>query len=223
MGMIITIDGPAGAGKSTVARALADKLGFHYINTGDLYRFITYCAILDNLNVNSAQLMDRLSLKIVEKYIQENSDIDLLSHINSISEKLHSPEVDKKVSFVARHSSVRKNLIPLQRLLVKDGSVVMEGRDIGTIIVPYANVKFFITADEYTRIMRRYRELQEKGYQITFSEVKKEILCRDYIDSRRETAPLAQPEDAIFIDTSHQTVSEVVEEMLEIVRGLKDF
>ena len=222
MRTIVTVDGPAAAGKSTVAWKLAQRLGFNYINTGDLYRYVTYCAIKEKKNVYSPQEMNELSLQILKKYSCENGDnsINLVSQLNLISEKIHSPEVDKKVSYVAEHASVRKNLVPLQRLLAKNSSVVMEGRDIGTVIIPYADFKFFITADEHTRIMRRYRELQDKGYQITFAEVKKEIVSRDHIDSKRKVAPLTQPEDAILIDTSNKTIDEVVTEMLDFVKGL---
>lgn len=224
MGIIITIDGPAGAGKSTVAGELAKRLGFHYINTGDLYRYITYCALREKLNVDNSQAMQELSLKIVRKYLQGccNNAGNLISHLKLITDKIHSPEVDKKVSFVAEHSSVRKNLVPLQRLLAKNGSVVMEGRDIGTVIIPYADLKFFIIADEHTRIMRRYLEQLEKGYKISFAEVKKEIINRDYIDSKRKAAPLVKPDDAILIDTSNKNVDEVITEMLDWVMRLKE-
>ena len=221
MGIIVTIDGPAGAGKSTVARELAQKLGFNYINTGDLYRYVTYCAIKEKKNVYSSQEMNELTLQILEKYSCENSDnsINFISQLNLISDKIHSPEVDKKVSYVAEHASVRKNLVPLQRFLAKNDSVVIEGRDIGTVIIPHADFKFFITADKHTRIMRRYRELQDKGYQITFAEVKREIASRDNIDSKRKAAPLTQPEDAILIDTSNKTIDEVIVEILYYVKG----
>ncbi len=219
IGLIITIDGPAGAGKSTAAKELAHKLDFVYINTGDLYRYITYYALHKRLDVNNAQAMNKLSKEIVRKYTQEYSYLDLASHIELITANIHSPEVNKKVSFVARHSLVRENLIPLQRMFAQDGSVVIEGRDIGTVIIPYADIKFYLTANEHTRMMRRYKELQEKGYQITFQDVKKEITCRDYIDSKRKVAPLTKPEDAILIDTTNKNVNEVVEEMLRIIKN----
>ena len=217
-GLIITIDGPAAAGKSTAARELAHKLGFNYINTGDLYRFVTYRALLEKLDVNRAQEMNNLSQKIVNKYIRDTSHHGLISHLQSITEKIHSPEINEKVSFVARHPSVRKNLIPLQRILIQDGSVVVEGRDIGTVIAPFADLKFFLTADQNTRAMRRFNELQDKGYDITFQEVKKEISFRDRIDSKRKTAPLAKSEDAILVNTSNKDITQVVEEMLKIIK-----
>lgn len=217
-GLVITIDGPAAAGKSTVARELAHKLGFNYINTGDLYRYVTYKAMVKKLDVNKSQEMNNLSRKIVNKFINETSYHDLVSQLQSITEKIHSPEINEKVSFVARHPSVRKNLIPLQRILIQDGSVVVEGRDIGTVIAPFADLKFFLTADQNTRAMRRFNELQDKGYDITFQEVEKEISFRDRIDSKRKTAPLAKSEDAILVNTSNKDITQIVEEMLKIIK-----
>lgn len=222
-GIIITIDGPAGAGKSTVARKLARILGFNYINTGDLYRYITYCALCKKVDVNNAHIMNEFTSKMVKNYMEKCNCQNLIDHINTISEKIHSPEIDKKVSFVAQHYTVRKILIPLQRSLAQDGAVVIEGRDIGTVILPNADVKFFLTADINTRIMRRFTELQEKGFQVTLSEIKNEITNRDYIDSQREIAPLSIPKDAILINTSNKNIDEVVNEMLDIIKGLKGY
>ncbi len=220
-GLIITIDGPAGAGKSTVARILAQRLGYRYINTGDLYRYVTYCALQEKLDVKHSGLMDNLSKKIVSQLIKNKQDHNyevFLKEQSSIIKKIHGPEVDKKVSFVAQHPSVRRSLLPLQRMLAKRGSLVMEGRDIGSVILPNADLKIFLVADEQTRIMRRYKELKEKGFSITFQEVKEEIIRRDGIDSKREIAPLIIPEDAITLDTSNKRISDIIETVLKIVQ-----
>lgn len=221
-GLIITIDGPAGAGKSTVAKILAQRLGYRYINTGDLYRYVTYCALQEKLDVKNAMLMDNLTKRIVGQFIIKNQnehDMKLLFFKqDDIFSKIHSPEIDKKVSFVAQHPSVRTNLVLLQRMLAKKGSVVMEGRDIGSVILPNADLKFFLFADEKTRTMRRCKELQEKGYSITFQEVKEEISRRDHIDSKREIAPLIIPEGAITVDTSNKNINDIIKEILKIVQ-----
>ncbi len=224
-GLVITIDGPAGAGKSTVAKILAQKLGYRYINTGDLYRFITYRALQEKLNVKNSDLMDNLSKKIVDQLIKEiqheQNLVIFFKQQKTVLNKIHSPEVDKKVSFVARHASVRKNLITLQRLLAKNKPVVMEGRDIGSVILPDADLKFFLVADEQTRIMRRYKELQEKGFPINFHEVRAEIIRRDNIDSKREIAPLIIPKDAITVDTSNKNINDIIKKVLKIVQKRK--
>ncbi|MFW5804518.1 MAG: (d)CMP kinase [bacterium] len=221
--LVITIDGPAGAGKSTVAKIIAQKLGYSYINTGDLYRYVTFCALKENLDVKKAEVMDSLSRNIVNqltKKHQHKQNLALFFEQNNvITEKIHSPEIDKNVSFVARHESVRRNLIPLQRLLAENRPIVMEGRDIGTVILPNADLKFFLMADEKTRTTRRYKELLKKGYHVTLKEVKSEIIKRDNLDSKREFSPLTVPKDAIIVDTSDKNINAVIEIVLRVIRG----
>jgi CMP/dCMP kinase len=220
--LIITIDGPAGAGKSTVASMLAKKLGFRYINTGDLYRYVTYSALQEKVDISNRKAMENLSKKIVDQFTKENYRENswqlFFNRQKAMLYKIHSPEIDKNVSFVAQLSSVRKNMVPLQRMLAKGGSVVMEGRDIGSVILPNADLKFFLTADKHARILRRYEELKEKGYSISLQEVREEIIKRDNIDSKRKVAPLIKPEDAVIIDTSNKNINEVFKTLLKIVK-----
>lgn len=220
--LVITIDGPAGAGKSTVAKIIAQKLGYSYINTGDLYRYVTFCALKENLDVKEAEAMDSLSKNIVNqltKKHQHKKNLALFFKQNNvITEKIHSPEIDKNVSFVARHESVRRNLIALQRFLAENRPIVMEGRDIGTVILPNADLKFFLMADEKTRTTRRYKELLKKGYHVTLQEVKSEIIRRDNLDSKREFSPLTVPKDAIIVDTSDKNINAVIKIVLRVIQ-----
>lgn len=220
--LVIAVDGPAGSGKSTVSKILARELGYLYVNTGNLYRYITYCALKKGFNIRDSELMENFSKKIVEQFVNENNIIKNIQLIfddnNEMFKKIHSPEIDKNVSFASYHASVRKNLIPLQRLLAKNKSIVIEGRDIGTVILPDADIKFFIVADKKTRVSRRYKELQEKGYKVSLEEVESEIIKRDDIDSKREFAPLTIPEDAIILDNSTKNINEVVKTMLKIIQ-----
>jgi CMP/dCMP kinase len=220
-GFVVTIDGPAGAGKSTIAKNLAQAMGYHYINTGDFYRYVTYHALKEKINIHNSEDMNYLSKKIANEFInkknfQENLELIFTGNSNILG-KIHSPEIDKYVSFVARHPSVRNNMIPLQRLMAKKKSVVMEGRDIGSVILPNADLKIFLVANEKTRALRRYKELQKKGYNVTLEEVKSAIIKRDNLDSKRSVAPLSIPKDAVVIDTSSKTIREVIETILNII------
>lgn len=215
--IIITIDGPAGSGKSTIARILAQKIGYKYLNTGDLYRYVTYCALARKLDVKNSELMNDLSKNIVKKFENNEHILELIFKEGSyIKRRIRSPEIDKNVSMVAQHVLVRKNLIPLQRLLAKDKSVVMEGRDIGSVILPNADLKIYLIANENTRINRRYKELKKNGYKISMDEVKAEIIKRDEIDRKRSFAPLVIPKDAIIVDTSNKSIEDVISLILDV-------
>ena len=222
-GLIITIDGPAGAGKSTIAKKLACQLNYKYINTGDIYRYLTYRAIVLGLDIEDDKTMDNLSFKLscemTQKSIRGEKWSQLVYSKKNILDLIHSPEIDKKVSIVAQHKSVRKNLVRLQRDLGREGAVVMEGRDIGSCILPEADIKLFFTANNYTRTMRRLKELKEKGFQVDFQEVERDIIKRDNYDSQRKIAPLKQTEDSIIIDTSNQTVNGILKKVLNIVQS----
>ena len=213
----IAIDGPAGAGKSTIAKMVAKRLGFLYIDTGAMYRAVAYCALEKGINVQSREQVVELASGL-QIALQNGEDGRLRVYCNGIdvTERIREQAVSRNVSKVASVPEVRVKMVEQQRKIASCGGVVMDGRDIGTYVLPDAQLKFFITASLEERTTRRMKELAEKGVFITFSALKKEIALRDKIDSEREMAPLSAAEDAVIIDTTDMTVEQVVEKIIKI-------
>lgn len=211
--MIVAIDGPAGSGKTTVAKLVAKRLGFFYLDTGSIYRALTLELLrrgipLDNVK-KICEVLDALSIEIKGER--------LFLYGEDVSESIRCPEVDKKVSLVAKIPEVREKLLPLQRKLVNRKNAVVEGRDMGTVVFPEAEVKIFLTASLEERARRRWKELWERGKELSFEEVFEDLKKRDEIDSEREVAPLRVAPDAIIIDTTLKGIEEVVEEVVNLV------
>lgn len=213
----IAIDGPAGAGKSTVAKMLAEKLGHTYIDTGAMYRAFTWKALHDNLNFENKESLIELT-KDIEIKVDENTGRIFCDEKN-VTDLIRTPLVSEKVSIIAEIPEIRKWLQKLQREIAIRKRVVMDGRDIGTYVIPDASFKFFLTASLEVRTKRRYIELKEKGYKIPFEDVKIDMLTRDKKDQKRLYSPLAVAEDAVIIDTSNLSPEEVVEEILGYLRS----
>lgn len=210
----IAIDGPAGAGKSTVAKKLAKLLGFTYIDTGAMYRAITLKVLRENISLKDEE-------RIVE--VARKSDISLDGERvfldgEDVSEEIRKPIISQKVSVVSQIPEVREILVKKQRKIAEGKNVVMDGRDIGTVVLPDAQFKFFLTASLEERARRRYEELKNKGTEVKYEEVLEEIKKRDSLDSGRKTSPLTIPEGAILIDTTDLTEEEVVERVYEAIR-----
>jgi cytidylate kinase len=216
--MIVTIDGPAGSGKSTAARRLAERLGFEFLDTGAMYRAVALRSLTLGADVDDAK-------RIAE--IASNMEIDALGPIVradgcDVTAAIRTPEVTGAASRVAAIPDVRAAMVRLQRKAAEGRHVVSEGRDQGTVVFPHAECKFFLTADPNERARRRRLELAAQGEEIAFEELLRQILERDTRDETRETAPLRAADDAVRIDTSHLSLDETVERMEAVVREKTD-
>lgn len=218
MSFNIAIDGPAGAGKSTIAKQLAKELSFIYVDTGAMYRSMAlYFMRNDIAKEDEAAISD--ACKTVEVSIAyENGEQQVLLNGENVSKEIRKEEVGKMASATSVYKEVRTKLVELQQKLAADKDVIMDGRDIGTCVLPNAQVKIYLTASVETRAERRYQELQEKGADCDLEVIKKDIADRDYQDMHREISPLKQAEDAILVDSSDMGIEEVVETIKNIYR-----
>jgi cytidylate kinase len=206
----IAIDGPAGAGKSTVAKQVAEKLSFIYIDTGAMYRALTYKALAIGADLNNGSALESVLHETEIVLVKTEDGQSVILDGNDVSEEIRSREVTNNVSFVARQKEVRIEMVKRQQLLAESGGVVMDGRDIGTHVMPNAELKIFLIASVEERARRRYEEISLKGITADFEQLKSEIALRDKRDSERETAPLKKAEDAIELDTTSMSIEEVV-------------
>jgi len=217
--MIVAIDGPAGAGKSTVAKILAKRLGFLYIDTGAMYRALTLKALDNNIDISDERKINELALE-TNIDLRSNSDGSLSVFLDNkdVSLEIRRPRITQHVSDVSKIKGVRQVLVKMQRELGKKGNCVLEGRDIGTVVFPHAEKKFFIDASANVRVNRRFKELKVVNQNIAEDDVARDLSNRDKIDSTREVSPLRKAEDAIYIDTTELSIEEVVEKMLELCK-----
>ena len=220
--LIIAIDGPAGSGKSTTAQLVAQKLGFVYIDTGAMYRAITYLAIRENALGNNNKIFELAANSDIELKF-ENDVTSISINGENLTDKIRTFDVNKNVSDVSKIEEVRKILVKKQREIgSKTTGVVMEGRDIATVVFPNANVKIFLTATINERAKRRAKEYAENGTDIPVTEIKENLKNRDQIDSNRKVSPLIKAEDAIVVDTSYVTIEEQVNIILNEVKRTAD-
>ncbi|MGI6002517.1 MAG: (d)CMP kinase [Lachnospiraceae bacterium] len=219
MSINIAIDGPAGAGKSTLARKLAGRIGFIYVDTGALYRAIALYVINENISPEDAGAMEKAlgGMRIELKYIGGKQHV--LLNGEDVSGKIRTEQVSAMASVVSSRPAVRARLLDIQRDIAKADNVVMDGRDIGTAVLPDADVKIYLTASTRVRAQRRYQQLIGAGEKADLSEIEEEIRRRDERDMTRKTAPLRKADDAVLLDTSRQTPDESLQALIEIING----
>ncbi len=217
----IALDGPSGSGKSTIAKALSKKLNVLYLDTGAMYRA---CALKahqmgidckNEIEVNS--IIDKINIAV--KYV-DGAQRTYLDGVD-VSTEIRQNEISMKASDISAHKNVRKKLVELQQEIARGTDCVLDGRDIGTFVLPFAKYKFFITASVEERTKRRYNELKQRGQEVDFAVLKAEIEQRDYNDSHREIAPLRQAEDAVLLDTSNMTIEEVIDKVTSYIKEVK--
>ena len=221
MGFNIAIDGPAGAGKSTIARRTAQELSFIYVDTGALYRALAVFLVDEGISPEDTEKVGEAVKNVKVSIAYENGEQQVLVNGKNVTSRLRAEAVGNMASKVSAIPAVRAALLDLQRDLAKAHDVLMDGRDIGTNVLPEAELKIYLTASVETRAERRYKELQEKGVEADFSKIKEEIEARDHQDMTRDIAPLKQAEDAIYLDTSHMNIDEVVEAIKKLYRERK--
>ena len=214
----IAIDGPAGAGKSTIAKRLAKELGYYYVDTGAIYRTVAYFMDLLGVSPKDADGVERYidELTIQIEYDEEGKQHMLMNGID-VTGEIRTQDISQKASLVSAHAVVREVLLDMQRDVAKAHNVIMDGRDIGTVVLPKADVKIFLTASAEVRAKRRYDELIAKGQTAVYETILKEIIQRDHQDMTRPIAPLKQAKDAVLLDTSGLSIQEVIDAMRKIV------
>lgn len=215
--IIVAIDGPSGSGKSTVAKLLAKKLGYTYIDTGAMYRAIALQAKKDNVDINSGVALSSLCDRVKIEFVPYNDGLRTILNGVDVSEEIRTPEISMAASDISAKKEVRQSLLSLQRRMGENGGVVLEGRDVGTVIFPNAEAKFFLDASLEERGKRRYKELAAKGMDVTLEQTIEDVKKRDINDSSRDIAPLKMADDSILVDSTNVGIKEVVEKMIEVV------
>ncbi len=215
----IALDGPAGAGKSTIAKIIAKRLGLPYLDTGAMYRAMALCAIREGVSMTDAEaveaLLNRTDIRV--SYLADGQHV--LVNGEDVTSRLREEEIGKGASLISKLRCVRDKLAGMQRAIAHETHAVLDGREIGTFVIPETSYKFFVTASAEERALRRVKQLEEKGEKPDYELILKDIEARDYQDSHRDYAPLKQAEDAVLIDTTHMTIDEAVEAVLRTLEA----
>lgn len=214
----IAIDGPASAGKSTVAKLIASQLNYIYCDTGAMYRAVTWAALKEKVVLDDDAALAKLLSHLEIKFVPQKAGQKVLVNQVDVTQEIRTPTVSKYVSTVAAQISVREALTAKQQKLAVNGGIVMDGRDIGTTVLPNAQVKIFLVASVKERALRRYREDAAKGFKVDLQQLESEIALRDKKDESRAISPLTQAEDAILVDTTSLSIEQVVEKIMKIIK-----
>lgn len=215
--LTVAIDGPASSGKSTVAKIIAEDFGLIYVDTGAMYRTLTYAALKNNVNIESESELMKILDNLTIHFNRTAEGQAVFADEENVTFSIRQNDVTNAVSAVSAHLEVRKEMVSRQQKMAKKNGVIMDGRDIGTVVLPKADVKIFLVASVEKRAERRHHENLEKGIASNLENLKKEIAERDYKDSNRKTSPLKQADDAILIDTTYLTINEVINKIKEII------
>ena len=219
--MKIAIDGPAGAGKSSIAKLVAKKLSFVYVDTGAMFRTVAYYFLSQGKDPSDAEMVTEECEKISISIEYKDGAQHIFLDGTDVSTEIRQEEVGKNASVVAKNQAVRNRLLALQRQMAEKQDVIMDGRDIGTVVLPDAQVKIYLTASASVRAERRYKELVDYGEICILKKIEEDIIARDEQDMNREIAPLKQAEDAVLVDSSYMTIEEVVDKIIEIVEKVQ--
>lgn len=217
MSYSVAIDGPAGAGKSTIAKLLAAKMNYIYVDTGAMYRAMAVYFSQNNVNPSDEDAINEAVKNVDITICYEDGVQQVILNGENVTSILRTEQIGKMASMTSKYAAVRTKLVDLQRKLADTSNVIMDGRDIGTTVLPNAFAKIFLTASSDARAQRRFKELTEKGEECNFDDIKADIEQRDYEDSHRAISPLKQADDAVLLDTSDMSIEQVVEAMVKII------
>ncbi|HYA13571.1 MAG TPA: (d)CMP kinase [Syntrophales bacterium] len=222
-GLVITIDGPAGAGKSTVSKTLAQKLSYVYLDTGALYRAIAYKILKEGISHDNEKVLSDLCNRINIHLKNINGNLNVFIDNENVTDKIRTEEVGLLASTISAMPIVRETLLSIQRDAGEEGGIVAEGRDMGTVVFPKADCKFYLDAGMEERVKRRYNELITRANAADYQKIKSDLIVRDQQDQGREIAPLKVSQDAVIIDSTNISISDVVEKMMQIIRSCQGF
>lgn len=221
MSFCIAVDGPAGAGKSTIAKLVAKKMNLIYVDTGAMYRAMAYYLLLQQTNLNDQKEISEKCQDADIRIEYENGEQVVILNGKNVNPYLRAEEVSKAASVSSVNASVRTKMVELQQRMAEHTDLIMDGRDIGTCVLPKAQLKIYLTASSKVRAQRRYQELQAKGTACSLDEIEADIIDRDYRDMHRELSPLMQAEDALLLDTSDMTIEEVADRIISLAEERK--